>query len=103
MIRSINRKQQQLVLSEHNKALQVAHDHAQEANRIKSTFLQNMTDQMVKPSEAISSIVETIQQKHQQLNKDDITQMTKKLDDNSKAITSMLTRILEISEKKKEE
>ncbi|SFO43834.1 methyl-accepting chemotaxis protein [Prevotella sp. tf2-5] len=96
-------KQQQLVLSEHNKALQVAHDHAQEANRIKSTFLQNMTDQMVKPSETISCIVETIQQKHQQLNKDDITQMTKKLDDNSKAITSMLTRILEISEKKKEE
>ena len=41
-------------LKEHGKELSIAYREAQKADRIKTAFLHNMTNQMIEPAESIS-------------------------------------------------
>ena len=47
-------------LKEHGEELNIAYKQAQKADRMKTAFLHNMTNQMLEPSEAISKDVETL-------------------------------------------
>jgi methyl-accepting chemotaxis protein len=48
------------VLERHGEELRIAYEKAQKADRMKTAFLHNMTNQMLEPSEAISKDVEEL-------------------------------------------
>ena len=48
------------VLEKHGEELRIAYEKAQKADRMKTAFLHNMTNQMLEPSEAISKDVEEL-------------------------------------------
>ena len=47
-------------LQEHTKGLRIAYDQAQKADRMKTAFLHNMSNQMISPSVAISNDVDAL-------------------------------------------
>ena len=47
-------------LEKHGEELRIAYEKAQKADRMKTTFLHNMTNQMLEPAEAISKDVEAL-------------------------------------------
>lgn len=92
-------KQRNAVLNERNEALRVAYGQAQEADRVKAAFLQNMTEQMAPPALAISAAVASIYKDHEQMKPQDISEKTEEMGRHSKTIASLLDHILEISDK----
>ena len=47
-------------LEKHGEELRIAYEKAQKADRMKTAFLHNMTNQMLEPSKAISRDVEAL-------------------------------------------
>ncbi|MBR4921458.1 MAG: HAMP domain-containing protein [Prevotella sp.] len=92
--------QRNATLNERNEALQVAYEQAQEADRVKAAFLQNMTEQMAPPANAISTLVASIPKDHEQLEPQEMSDMTDKMNNHSKRLAFLLDHILELSEKK---
>ncbi len=87
------------VLSDHNGALEVAYERAKEADHAKSAFLQNMTDMMVPPVKAINEIVDTIYEEQEHLRLSRISTMAEQMEKQTKIVTSLLSQILDVSEK----
>ena len=90
-------------LQERGKVLQEAYNHAQKADRIKTAFLHNMTNQMIDPAESIFSDVKAIERMHEtdvpvHVIVDDILQ-------NGKTVAELLNNLIHVSEdeRRKEE
>ncbi len=92
-------------LQERNDSLHAAYNHAQKAERMKIAFLQNMTNQMVVPAEAISNDVNTLCKKkcgsetsgHE--GGKDTVQLLKDIHQNGNTITELLNNLLHIADK----
>ena len=108
MQRSIKKKmteidRRNLQLQEQNQALNDANVHIREADRVKSAFLRNMTDQMNEPVNEISKMVTHLAAHHQEMSHEQIAEMSNQMDLHSKTITNLLERVLDVSINKREE
>ena len=90
-------RQHSEVLQDQTRALKKAREKALEADRLKSAFIHNMTDQLVEPVSEISSSVAMIRQNSSHLEDIDVRQLTTGISDNTEKITSLLDKIIEIS------
>ena len=89
-------------LNEQNKALNEAHEHVKEAERVKTAFLQNMTDQMNAPVLEISSMVYEVKEHLDDMDHEQIVKIADKMDGNTQTITQLLTRMLEVATKQED-
>lgn len=80
-------------LQERNEHLRAAHDHAQQANRLKTVFLHNMTNQMVAPAEAIKNDVSTLNS-----TTGNEAVLAERIQQNGNAIAKLLKHLINISD-----
>ena len=85
------------VLQEQTKALKKAREKARKADRLKSSFIHNMTDQLMAPVNEIASAVSVIREHNNNLEQIDVTQLTTGIADNTAKVTSLLDQIIEVS------
>ena len=85
------------VLQEQTKALKEARAKARKADRLKSSFIHNMTDQLVAPVNEIASAVSFIREHNDNLEQIDVTQLTTGIADDTAKVTSLLDQIIEVS------
>ena len=90
------------MLDEQNRTLKEAQEHAKEADRVKAAFLQNMTDQMSEPATDIANIVAELGQNKDKLNREQVAKLASRMEANTKAMTTLLDRMLDVSIKKEE-
>lgn len=90
-------RQHSQVLKEQTNALRKAREKAREADRLKSSFIHNVTDQMVEPINEIASAVSVIHQNHDSLEQINVPQLTTGIADNTAKVTSLLDKIIEVS------
>ena len=89
-------------LVEQNKQLSAAHDRIEEANKVKSAFLQNVSDQMIEPVNEISRLVTEVRKHHTEMSQEQIVQLANEVDAHTQTVTNLLTKVLEVSTKKQE-
>ncbi|MBO4906372.1 MAG: HAMP domain-containing protein [Bacteroidaceae bacterium] len=80
-------------LEKDGESLRVAYIHAQKADRIKTIFLHNMTNQMIDPSDAICKDVEVLSH-----TPENIKQLVDDIQLNGKTITELLHNLLNMSD-----
>ena len=83
-------------LKEHGEELTVIYKQAQKADRMKTTFLHNMTNQMLEPSEAISKAVETLCDTSNTTK--DTAQLAEVIQENGNTITDLLKNLIYMSD-----
>lgn len=84
-------------LDQQHKALSATNAHISEADKVKTAFLQNMTDQMNQPVKDISQMVVEMTLLESELDHETIVKMADKMDASTQTVTSLLTRMLEVS------
>ena len=88
------------VLEERNDALRLANEQSKEADRVKSAFLHNMTDQLVKPIGEIEHMVEQVKRDYRSLDHNALEQLSARVQQQTLIVTELLDRMLEISQQK---
>ena len=81
-------------LHERGEGLRAAYDQAKKAERMKTSFLQNMTNQMMAPAEAIEKDVEQLCGKSEH----DPAKLVADIQQNGKAITELLKNLISMSD-----
>ena len=77
--------------------LRVAYRKAQEADRMKTSFLNNMSNQMIAPSEAIATSVDSICSLGRDLSHEEAERLTDDIRSNSQTIVDLLSNLLTTS------
>lgn len=90
-------KQLTATLQERGKVLRKAYDDAQKADRLKTTFLNNMTNQMVGPSEIIDKDVVALSEL-QHCDCGECVRLVGDIQANGKAITELLNHLISLSD-----
>lgn len=95
------REQQQLsdTLKERGEVLQDAYEQAQGADRIKTNFLYNMSDQMKAPVNSILQSVRTISQHGSKLTEEDTDSIVDDIMRRGEKVTALLNKLIADSEK----
>jgi hypothetical protein len=91
------------MLSEQNEALRVAREKVREADRLKSVFVHNMTDQMERPVVEINTLVNTIYREHAHLKHEEVVSMVSEMSEYTKTVTQLLDKTIEVSLNKQSE
>jgi methyl-accepting chemotaxis protein/sigma-B regulation protein RsbU (phosphoserine phosphatase) len=81
-------------LKERSKELQQANHKAQDADRMKTAFLHQMTNQMVEPAEAIDNHVATICQNYHTISAEDATREIESIRQNGNTIIELLDNMI---------
>jgi len=89
-------------LVEQNRQLTETHRHIQQADKVKTAFLQNMTDQMSEPVAEIFNVVTTLREKNEQMSHERIVELADLVDRHTDTVTDLLAKVVEISTKKQE-
>lgn len=89
-------------LDEQNKALNEANEHIKEADRVKTAFLQNMTDQMDEPVREISFLVSDLKAHYDEMSHEEIVELANQMEAHTDTVTSLLSRMLEVATKGEE-
>jgi HAMP domain-containing protein len=89
-------------LDEQNKALNEANEHIKEADRVKTAFLQNMTDQMDEPVREISFLVADLKTHYDEMSHEEIVELANQMEAHTDTVTSLLSRMLEVAIKGEE-
>lgn len=84
-------------LKEHGEELSTAYEQAKEADRMKTSFLHNMTNQMTTPVNAISKSVELLSQSGEESQQVDKKQLVDDIQQQGKTITDLLNDLLKLS------
>lgn len=84
-------------LQEQSRQLQEQYDKAQEADRMKTQFLHNMTNQMLEPAAAIGRSVDQLCQQREGMTADVANWLVRDIEASTKTITSLLNHLLTIS------
>jgi HAMP domain-containing protein len=92
-----------LKLIEQNWQLTEVQKHKDEADKVKTAFLQNMTDQMSAPVSEIARLVEEIRQHHLEMSHEQIVQLANQVDENTFIVTQLSDKLLELSAKTQQE
>ena len=85
-------------LKEHGKELSIAYREAQKADRIKTAFLHNMTNQMIEPAESISKDVNTLCDRNRKTEGQDIKCLADDIQKNGNAIAELLKNLINMSD-----
>ena len=85
-------------LQKHNDDLQIAYEQARQANRMKTTFLHNMTDQMSGPSIIIDKDVELLCDSSHTIDYDEACRLTDEIQKQGKTIAELLNDLLRMAE-----
>lgn len=86
-------EQLQTTLQEHEQSLRKAYNHAQKADRMKTTFLHNMTNQMTKPALTIGNDVHKLCKDNANIN-----ELVDEIQENGKTIAEILNNIINASD-----
>lgn len=86
-------------INQHSKELQVAYKRAKKADRMKTQFLHNMTNQMVAPAYAISDDVSILCNYDKAEAGKSISQLVSEIQQNGTIITQLLNSLINLSEK----
>ena len=85
-------------LQQRGQELKVAYNEAQKADRIKTAFLHNMTNQMIAPTNAISKDVEILCGTCGKGGRQDITLLADDIQQNGHTITELLKNLINMSD-----
>jgi methyl-accepting chemotaxis protein len=85
-------------LRERAEKLRVAYNHAQEADRMKTAFLHNMTNQMLEPSESICQDVETLCNPDKKGEQKDTSKLANDIQQNGTTIAELLKNLINMSD-----
>ena len=96
-------EQRRMVLNEQNEALRAAREKVRKADRLKSVFIHNMTDQMVPPVKKIDTLVNTIYKEHTHLTHEEVARMVSEMSEHTKTVTRLLDKTIEVSLNKQTE
>lgn len=88
-------------LKERGEGLQVAYQQAQEADRVKTAVLHNMTNKMMVPVDAINTSVTQLCENYSNLEKDEANLLVNDIQHQGITITELLNELLEESQKDK--
>lgn len=86
-------------LEERGKVLQKAYEQAQEADRMKTNFLYNMTNQMTTPVGNIYKNVKTISSRYNSLTEEETGALAKNIQHDGEKITALLNQLIKDSER----
>jgi len=86
-------------LKERGEVLQAAYEQAQGADRIKTNFLYNMSDQMMAPVKGILESVKTISSNSRELTDEDTNEMVDDIMRRGEKVTALLNQLITDSEK----
>lgn len=90
-------------LRERNVVLAGAYEQAKDADRVKTAFLHNMTDQMIKPVSVIQSSVNMLCEHRQDMDQQQANKTEKMIQEQGKIVTKLLNDLLDVSQEKMEE
>ena len=95
-------EQLKTTLQQHGEDLNAAYNQAQKADRMKTAFLHNMTNQMIGPAEAIDRDVSALC--NDKVGNQDISQLSDDIQQKGNTIAELLDNLINISadEKRKE-
>lgn len=88
-------------LEQQGQALHAAYEHAQKADRAKTTFLNSATDQLVQPANNIGALVQTLHEQDQ-IDHAAMEQLTQKMIEQTDAITTLLDRMIAVTNASKD-
>lgn len=86
-------------LKERGEELQATYEQAQAAERMKTNFLYNMSDQMMAPVQGIRKHVLTISNPDKQLTEEETNQMVDGIQQRGEKVTALLNQLIAESEK----
>lgn len=84
-------------LQQHNEVLQKADGQAQEAKRMKTSFMHYMTDQMTLPADTIDESVAKLCNNYQSLSKEEIDHLVETIEKQSDTIVDLLGKMLNVA------
>jgi methyl-accepting chemotaxis protein len=85
-------------LKQHGEELSKAYKQAQKADRIKTAFLHNMTNQMLEPSESICQDVETLCNPDKKGEQKDTSKLANDIQQNGTTIAELLKNLIYMSD-----
>ena len=85
-------------LTQRNHELQHAYELAKEADRVKTAFLNNMTDQMSHPVAVINAESDILHQNYTTFTPEEMAAHVDKMLENTEAVTQLLNQLLDASE-----
>lgn len=85
-------------LTERNRELLHANELAKEADRVKTAFINNMTDQMAPPVGIIASKSDIIRENYRDFSEEEMKAHVDKMLENTETITCLLNQLLDASE-----
>ena len=89
----------QIQLHERNKNLQTAYAKAKEADRMKISFLHNMTNRMIEPIETINSKLDLLCNESNELSPQEADQIVIDVERQCMIIVELLNNLLKVSER----
>lgn len=92
-------KQLSETLKERGEELQATYEQAQAAERMKTNFLYNMSDQMMEPVDGIRKRVLTISDPSKQLTEEETDQLVEGIQQRGDKVTALLNQLIAESEK----
>ena len=92
-------KQLSETLKERGEELQATYEQAQAAERMKTNFLYNMSDQMMSPVEGIRKRVQTISNTNGKLTEEETNQLVDGIQQRGEKVTALLNQLISESEK----
>jgi methyl-accepting chemotaxis protein len=91
-------EQLKTTLQQHGEDLNVAYNQAQKADRMKTAFLHNMTDQMSAPADAIARDVDTLCGVSRDTAERNTSQLVSDIQQNGNAIADLLDNLINMSD-----
>lgn len=85
-------------LTQRNRELQKAYELAKEADRVKTAFINNMTDQMAHPVSVIAAESDILREGHTTFTPEEMTAHVDTMLENTEAVTKLLNQLLDASE-----
>lgn len=86
--------QKQEALSQQNEKLQAAYEQAKEADIVKERFLNNMTEQMARSVNSITTLTEIICDNYKDLSRSDMVKLQIQILNDTETITLLLNKML---------
>ena len=85
-------------LTQRGQDLQKAYEQAKEADRVKTAFINNMTDQMAHPVSIIAAESDLLREGYTTLAPEEMTAHVDNMLENTEAVTHLLNQLLDASE-----
>ena len=90
-------------IKERSKELQKAYKEAEQANKLKTIFLHNMTNQMIEPTMTIRDNVNTLSQYNKETSEESLNQLVDSIIHKSQSITKLLSQMITATEQEMKE